>query len=86
MKDKHKNGCNSPIMTIANLEKLCRLSKNNNDNFPSPPLPPAKLKVFLHRKRHLTTAVIFSINFPLYFAPPSPPPPHHHISFLMVLP
>ena len=64
-------------MTIANLEKLCRLIKNNNDNLPSPPLPPAKLKVFLHRKSHLTTAVIFSINFPLreYFSCTSPAPP-----------
>ena len=47
-------------MTIANLEKLCRLIKNNNDNLPSPPLPPAKLKVFSRRQSHLTTAVIFS--------------------------
>ena len=57
-------------MTIANLEKLCRLIKNNNYNLPSSPLLPAKLKVLLHRKSHLTTAVIFSINFPLreYFS------------------
>ena len=46
-------------MTIANLEKLSRLIKNNNDNLLSPPLPPAKLKVFSRRKSHLTTAVIF---------------------------
>ena len=46
-------------MTIANLEKLCRLIKNNNDNLPSQPLPPIKFKVFSRRKSHLTTAVIF---------------------------
>ena len=53
-------------MTIANLEKFCRLIKNNNDDLTSPPLPPAKLKVFSgllvfsRRKSLLTTAVIFS--------------------------
>ena len=40
MKEKHKNGCNILIMTIANLEKLSRLIKNNNDNLPSPQQQP----------------------------------------------
>ena len=35
MKEKTKK-CTILIMTIANLEKLCRLIKNNNDNLPSP--------------------------------------------------
>ena len=67
-------------MTIANLEKLCRLIKNNNDNLPSPPLPTAKLKVFLHRKvsclRVLFSQLIFPCTNIFLVLRPLPPLPH----------
>ena len=57
MTEKHKNGCNILIMTFTTLEKYVYYStKSLKQRCQPPPLPPAKSKVFSHRKSHLATS------------------------------
>ena len=46
-------------MTIANLEKLSRLIKNNNDNLPFPTPPSSKVKGIFAPKKSLDYGCYF---------------------------